>query len=238
MSWVFLGIFLIIGIVVGVFLKPFVGNHVIKFIPGDHRFIDYDIEEETAVSISCKKKKGYPKQRFFKYHPGFTGIMGKFIKKPVTRFLGIEGTAYTWEMKNGEYVDAGSFQDVLRAIWGEDFWDYVPEEQKNLLEDKKIKVTIGLDESPLTPEGYRPISEEDIKQEEDRVASRTFWSEHGAQIRGYLINLFLAGGTGFGIALALQILGILDMAPAPAPSPSPPPEVAAQIVAILGRILP
>lgn len=213
LSWVFLGLFLILGVLLGVFLRPWMGNQVQKFIPADHRFIDLDIDEETAVSVQCKKKKGMPLQRFFKLHPGFTGIVGRFLKKPITRYLGIEGTAYTWQIENGRWKKLGGLQDAVRTLWGEDFYATVPERQKDLLEESRIQVTVGLDEAPLSPAGMRTISEEDIKSEEDRRASKVFWEEHKSQQRGFYINMILAAGTGFGIALALQLLGILDVAP-------------------------
>lgn len=225
MSWVFLGLFILIGILIGVFLRPWFGNQVLKFTPADHRFVDLDIEEETAVSVQCKKKKGMPIQRFFKLHPGFTGIVGRFIKKPVTRFLGIEGTAYTWKIELGRWKKLGSLEDAMKTVWGEDFWATVPERQKALCEESRIQVTVGLDEAPLTPAGMRSISEEDIKQEEDRMASKTFWAEHGAKIQGFLINILLAGGTGFGVALFLVMIGIIKM-PTAAPTPAPAEAIA------------
>jgi hypothetical protein len=209
LTWVFMGVFVMIGLLIGLLLRPWMGNQVIKFMPGDHRFIDLNIDEETSVSVQCKKVKGMPIQRFFKLHPGFTGIVGRVIKKPITRYLGIEGTAYTWQIKSGRWEKLGSLGDALRSLWGEDFFNTVPETQKDKVLESRIQVTVGLDESPLTPEGMRSISEEDIKQEEDRQASKTFWQEHGAQMKGFFINLFLAGGTGFGIALFLMFIGII-----------------------------
>lgn len=209
MTWVFMGVFIMVGLLIGLLLRPWMGNQVIKFMPGDHRFIDLSIDEETSVSVQCKKLKGMPIQRFFKLHPGFTGIVGRFVKKPITRYLGMEGTAYTWQIKSGRYEKLGGLAEALRTVWGEDFFSTVPETQKQKLVESRIQVTVGLDESPLTPEGMRSISEEDIKQEEDRQASKTFWEEHGSQMKGWIINLILAGGTGFGIALALELLGIL-----------------------------
>lgn len=208
-SWVMLGIFTGLGILVGLFLRPWVGNQVIKFIPADHRFIDLGIEEETSISIQCEKKKGMPPQRFFKLNPGFTGIVGKFLKKPITRYLGMEGTAYTWKIDAGSHHNLGGLGEAVRSVWGEDFWATVPEKQRDLLTESRISVTVELDKAPLTPAGMRSISEEDIKQEEDRRASQTFWEEHQGQMKGFFINMLLGIGTGFGICAALVLLGII-----------------------------
>ncbi len=236
MSWVFMGLFVMAGLLIGLFLRPWMGNQVIKFLPADHRFIDLGIEEETAVSVQCKKIKGMPLQRFYKLHPGFTGIVGRFIKKPITRYLGIEGTAYTWQIESGRWKKLGSLGKAVSTIWGDEFWSTVPETQKKKLEESRIQVTVGLDESPLTPAGLRTVSEEDIKQEEDRMASKTFWEEHGAQMKGFFINLFLAGGFGFGIALLLMAIGIIKFDTVVVAAPPAAPAVngtAAHIVAAL-----
>ena len=230
-SWIFLGIFTGLGLLIGLFLRPWVGNQVIKFIPADHRFIDLGIEEETSISIQCDKKKGMPPQRFFKLNPGYTGIVGRFLKKPITRYLGMEGTAYTWSLDAGTYHKMGSLGDAVRATWGEDFWATVPEHQKDLLTESRISVTVGLDAAPLTPAGMRSISEEDIKQEEDRRASQTFWEEHQSQMKGYFINLLLGIGTGFGICAALVLLGVISLpTPAAAPAAQPVADATAQII--------
>jgi hypothetical protein len=211
MSWVFMGMFIMIGLLIGLFLRPWIGNQVIKFSVANHTFNDLDIDEETAISVQCKKKKGMPLQRFFKLHPGFTGIRGRFIKKPVTVYLGHEGTAYTWQIKSGKWLQLGSLGDALKTVWGSEFYDTIPERQVKMIEESRIQVTVGLDEAPLTPESMRPISEEDIKQEEDRQASKTFWEQHKGQMKGWIVNLILAGGTGFGIACLLMLIGLLKM---------------------------
>jgi hypothetical protein len=208
-SWVFIGIFLGLGVLIGVFLRPFVGNQVIKFSPDNHTFRDFNIDEETAISIYCDKVKGIPPQRFFKTNPGYTGIVGRFLKKPITRYLGMEGTAYTWELQNGEWIELGTLANAVRTLWGEEFWGTVPENQQELLETSKINVTVELDKSPLTPEGMRSISEEDIQSEEDRKAAETFWQERQHAQRGFYINMLLAGGTGFAVCSALVLLGLI-----------------------------
>lgn len=234
LTWVFLAMFFIIGILAGVFLRPWMGNQVQKFIPADHRFIDLDIDEETAISVQCKKKKGMPIQRFFKLNPGFTGIVGRFLKKPITRYLGIEGTAYTWRVEQGRWKKLGFLADAVKVVWGGEFWASVPPRQKEKLEESRIQVTVGLDEAPLTPAGMRSISEEDIKSEEDRRASKVFWEEHKSQQRGFYINLILAAGTGFGIALALQLLGILDISQ---PVQQPAQQVVNQTAQVIGALI-
>lgn len=230
-------IFLLIGLLGGIFLRPWFGNQVIKLIEREFRFVDLDIEEESAVSIECKDKKGMPPQKYFKYRPGYTGIVGKFLKKPVTRFFGREGTAYTWQMENGvkKIIDAykgtgkgeidlgnetGTLAAAVQTVWGSEFYSAVPAKQKKLLEDSNIGITVQLEQGPLTPQNFHPISEEDIKTEEDRKASETFWEGKKTLVKGQWIQWMFIFVAGFGVACALMIIGILRI---PSGESTPPP---------------
>jgi hypothetical protein len=226
---VFFLVFILVGILLGIFLRPMVGNRVLKLDPSEHRYHELDIYEETAISIECVDKKGMPPQRFFKHHPGFVGTSGKFLKKTVTLFLGRTGTAYTWRMEQGMWKCLGNLAEAVRTVWGEAFYETVPDDQKKLLEDSKVNVTVGLAEEPLTPSGMRPVSEEDIHKEEDRSASRTFWKERFAKDKSLYINIILAAGLGFGICAALFLLGIFKtpVVYVPIPSNGTTPETAA-----------
>jgi hypothetical protein len=57
----------------------------------------------------------------------------------------------------------------------------------------------------------RPISEENIKTEEDRKAAQLFFEGKKKEDRGAWINLILAGVAGFGVAAVLMVLGILKI---------------------------
>lgn len=218
MNVVMVLIFLCVGIIVGVLLKPWFGNQVIKLIPREHRFVDFDIEEETACSITCKQKKGMPPQRFYKHQPGYTGIVGMVLKKPITRFFGKEGTAYTWSIgNNSEPKIKIPLSETLKVILSEEFYNQIPPKQQEILSNSKVDVIVDVDEG-LTPENHRSVSEEDIKREEDREAAKTFWKGKTVNERSQFISLLITGIAGFGIACALEILGILRIS-------TPPPTV-------------
>lgn len=231
---VLFGVFILVGILLGIFLRPFFGNQVLKLHTKDHRLDELDIDEETAISIECKKRKGMPPQRFFKWQPGFTGIAGRFIKKPKTVYLAAEGTAYTQRMKGGDV--RMRLAEAIRTLWGEAFCSTIPQKQAQLLEDSRIGVTVNIAEE-LTPKGMRTISEEDIKSEEDRKAAETLWEGKEKKDKGQLINLFLAGGTGAAVVFALFMLGILKtpviVVPAP-PVNGTAPNVILTILSYLG----
>ena len=198
-----------------------------KLIPRDKRFIDFNVSRENAFSVECEAKKGFPPQRFIKYKPGWSGQVGRFMKRGITRFLGLEGTAYTCEIEQGETITlkqkkgknpreitisnaihVGSLADALKTIWGTRFYNQVPEAKRITLEEGKVNVIVGL-EDVKTPEGFKEITEEAIKQEEDRLAAETWWQGKKQADKGTWLQYIFIAGFGFGVALALQILGVL-----------------------------
>jgi len=200
-------LFILVGVLIGLLLKPKAKDQVMKIIERDKRFIDFNITQENAFSLECERKKGFPPQRFLKVSPGFTGQVGRFLKRGVTRFIGKEGTAYTWKTQSSK-VKIGSLAKALRGLWGKKFYDQVPEVKRKQLEESKISVTVDIDPG-LTPKGYKPASEEDIKQEQDRLAAETWWEGKKQADKGTWLQYLFIAGFGFGVALALQILGVL-----------------------------
>jgi len=162
-------IFLLIGIIVGILWRPGWANRVIKFMPREYRYVEFPIEHEYAMSI-----------------------------RPSTIFLAKEGTAYTWSLQSGKDIKIGKLSDALRTVLGKKFYDLMPEEAKEKLEESKINVTIDLEEGS-TPEGFRPISEEEILREEDRKAAETYWAGKKEAERGAILNTIITILAGVGI---------------------------------------
>jgi len=145
--------------------------------------------------------------------PGYTGIVGRFLKKAVTLYFGKEGTAYTWRLKNKIEEKIGSLADALRIVWGDDFYSVIPEDKRKLVEDSQINVTVNLDDTVLAQDSEGndlPVRrEEDIKTEEDRVAAQTYWEGKAIATRKQWLEYLFIAGFGFGVACALQIIGVL-----------------------------
>lgn len=206
-------LFLLVGILTGLLFKPRAKNRVIKLLPRDKRFLEFNIDEESAVGILCEEKKGHPVHRFIKLFPGYTGIVGRFLKKAVTLYFGKEGTAYTWRVKSKVEEKIGSLADALKDVWGEEFYGVIPEEQRQKVEESQINVTVNLDDTAQAQDSEGndlPVRrEEDIKTEEDRVAAQTYWEGKAIATRKQWLEYLFIAGFGFGVACALQILGVL-----------------------------
>lgn len=203
---VMFGIFLLTGIIIGVLLRPRQGNIVLHLNSDEHRYQELNIETETAVSVECKPRKGSIQKRFFKYAPGFTGMAGRLVKRMRTLYLGKEGTAYTWCMEQEKKIES-TLENTLRTMWGSKFYDLIPDEERDLVEKSKVGVTISL-ETGLTPEGFKQITEDNIKAEEDRQAAKTYWQGKKQELRGETIKMIMYLMAGAGImAIASKVLG-------------------------------
>lgn len=198
-----MGVGVALGILLGMILSRPKKNQVWKIIPGDNRGYDLDVVEENALSLYCEPIGTLPPQRFMKYRPGFTTEIkrrfGRLMK--ITRHIGREGTAYTQRFEAGILKNI-RLSDTLKVLWGESY-QLIPKELLPAIEESKIGVTIRLEDDPLTPENLKVLSEENIKTEEDRKASETFWKGRASALRGATVQNFAWIGFGFGICFVI-----------------------------------
>ena len=103
--------------------------------------------------------------------------------------------------------ELGSLENCLVTLWGKDFYGEIPEQNRKLIEGNKILVTVEL-ESGLTPEGYSPVSEEDINEEQDRNAARIFGRALQPGARQELYKGFLWATLGMLLAFIAFNFGI------------------------------
>jgi hypothetical protein len=179
-NWIMLVIFLLVGMIIAILLYPRTGkDRVLKLDVDGKRFVELPIVEESSLTLECEAPKGMPEQRFWKYWPGYTGIVGRFLKRPATVFLGRMGNAFTWKTSAKDVPM--SLKDALFSLWGEVFYAQIPEAQRLLIEQAQIGVTVALDETKAPtikdPEKgtERVLTEEDIWVEQDRQAAKTWW---------------------------------------------------------------
>ncbi|MHA1829053.1 MAG: hypothetical protein ACTSX6_10460 [Candidatus Heimdallarchaeaceae archaeon] len=211
-------LFLVLGVFVGVFIRPTPKNQVLYIRERDGRGEEYDISKEDAVSLETKTN---PPLRFFKYGRSYVfkvrSALGKV--KTFARFFGKEGTAYTWRLLGFSgtkenpvkiNLEFPSLEDAVKFRWGEEFYNTVPEEMKRKLQEDKVLVTVDL-EPGIVPAGYQPITESVIlnKADED-MASLIARGVKGA-IKFGALNYIPWIGTGIAIGLALVGLGLIKL---------------------------
>lgn len=105
----FTGMFIAVGVLVGYVYQPSPKNQVLYCREKDGRGEQYDIQNEDAISLVTKTN---PALRFFKYGKSYVFTISRKLGKArkVARFIGKEGTAYTWRLMGFEKVPT-KFED-------------------------------------------------------------------------------------------------------------------------------
>lgn len=155
------------GAVLVTSLKP--EKRVELLRPRDSRGKILTVVEETDIGLTCKPSGGVT-YRFIKAGRGWTySVRGKMI----TKFFGIEGTAYTGIIKGDDIVNV-SVSEFLRFVWHDKFYDAIPAQQRQAIESDVHGITIEvqkIDEDSLGLPTLRPV---DIHDEDESVMIRRF----------------------------------------------------------------
>lgn len=122
-----------------------------------------------------------------------------------------------WETEKIE-MSFETLEEAVKYRWGESFYRTVPENRKMQLQDLEMLVTVELEEG-YTPEGFKPITEEQIYDKaNERVAE--IWSVKArSAIKQPVVQYIAWMGCGVAIGLALVYLGLMKP-PASTPSAS------------------
>ncbi len=156
--------------------KPVIRVDLLR--PRDRRGVTLKVIEETDLGLFCKKYKGVT-HRFIKVGSAWMFHEGG---RAVTKFLGLEGTAYTALLEDSPAITNMPVSDYLRdIIWDKEFYDEIPDEQRQALEKDVIGVTIEIKEVVTEGTNLPPLSGEDIFDEEDSLVIKSI-AKSGAQV--------------------------------------------------------
>jgi len=119
-------------------------KQVLLLRPRDKRGIEVPIERESDTIIECKDIDGVAR-RFVKAGGAWTFTIGRRI---VTRFLALEGTAYTAILKNKNKVEVPIYE-ALQGLWGKKFYNEIPKNKRTALEKSRWGLTVEVEPIPL-----------------------------------------------------------------------------------------
>ena len=196
--------FLLIGSIIMYILFPLLGaaTRILYCRERDGRGSDLAVKLEDEIRLDTTNNI-----RFFKHGRSyaFTGVMNRL--KSV--FFAKEGTAYTSKLEgfSGTEDEPTMLELEFPTVWeavrlklGDDFLKPFPEEQKKLLQDEKFLITVGL-EPGLTPEGYKPATEQDIADKGKRDMAKLLGEAAKMALHGGMIDK--VPWIGMGVALGL-----------------------------------
>jgi hypothetical protein len=188
---------------------------IYNFGESDRRLDEVKATGESPKGLRRDNKRN--PQRWFKWKPAFLKVG---INRQTT-YLAKRGTAYTWNIENGENIKLGSFWDALNVLWSspeqQKLITKIPQTEQQLLRNNSIYVTVDLDpgyKPPADKDGkeFQAITEEDLATEGDREMARIFAEGAQGARKTQIIPLLLALGSGGMIAtLAYGLLGWLHI---------------------------
>jgi len=197
-------LFLLLGGIFMYILFPLFGSatRILYCRERDGRGSDLAVKDEDEIRLDTTNNI-----RFFKHGRSysFTGMMNRL--KVI--YFGKEGTAYTAKLLgfsgtpgvptkiNLEYP---TVWEAVRHKLGDDFLRPFPEAQRKLLQDEKFLVTVGL-EPGLTPEGYKPATEQDIADKGKRDMAKLLGEAAKSALHGGIIDK--VPWIGMGVAIGL-----------------------------------
>ncbi len=183
----------------------------------DRRMDEITVTGETPKGLRRDSKKN--PHRWCKYKPAFLCVKGGQRR---TTYFAKRGSAYTWNLMDGEEVRIGSFWDALNTLWSapeqQKLITKIPEREAQLLRNNQIWVTVDLEagyKPPASnPDGkeFQAITEEDLATEGDKEMARIFAEGAKGATRTPIIPILLAlGSGGLLITLAFGLLGWLHI---------------------------
>lgn len=168
---------------------------------GERVVIKNDFAETMETEIDRKPCPLF----FWKYHGGYAfNEGGRIIRRSFAR----EGTAYTKDLEGSKNIEV-PLSTALKAKIGEEFYKTIPAEYRNKIENSKILLTVDIEEG-ITPEGYSPMSSEDIYAEGDRKAARIYNKEMTAEeksAKSRLFDILLGAMLASTIVLLMVLMG-------------------------------
>jgi len=203
-------VFLLLGSIFMYILFPLFGSatRILYCRERDGRGTDLAVKLEDEVRLDTTNNV-----RFFKHGRSyaFTGMMNRL--KSI--FFAKEGTAYTAKLEgfSGTEEEPTMINLEFPTVWeavrnrlGDAFLRPFPEEQKKKLMDHKFLVTVGL-EPGLTPEGYKPATEQDIEDKGSRDMARLLGEAAKMALHGGMIDKvpWIGMGVAIGLVAAMAL---------------------------------
>lgn len=179
-------------------------THVLLIGDEERRLDTVYINRETPTTLSSYDRK--QPRRFFKL---FAGYIESRRGKRILNYIGKRGTAYTWRIAAypAKEFRIGSLWDAINLVWDKALIDKIPEAAQAQLKTSDVYVTVQI-AGGLTPEGYKPITEETIISEGDRIMAEEFAKASKTANKPNIMFVLLALGSG-GL-LTVFILGLLN----------------------------
>jgi hypothetical protein len=195
-------VFVLAGIALWMQIKPV--KKILYFSPEEHTGEEFIVEQTTPAFLHTKKKGGL-RYRFIRYRDAYQFQLGM---RSVTRWLATKGTAYAKKLESGELGEYTLYK-VMESVWSKDVVENLQDDIKQKLIESEIMITVKVEEQQ-TPEGYKPLTELNIKKESDGEMAKLFGDNIRKEFhREDWIRTIALLGAGVAIAYVAQAMGII-----------------------------
>lgn len=143
--------------------KAKVNKEIMFLRPRDKRGERLDITKETDRSVICERST--PVHRFIKVGPAYVFKDGG---RTSVRFIGLEGSAYTAQLKEEKSVKV-SVVDFLQTLWGSKIYEALPKKMRDAIEHDVIGITVEPQKIDAESHGLDKLSSDDVNDESDAV---------------------------------------------------------------------
>ena len=144
-------------------------REVLHLRPRDKRGEKLKVSDETDLAVICKRKNNSV-NRYFK--KGCAWVFNE-SGRMVTKFFGMEGTAYTAVARGDEQVKV-SVSEFLRTTWGESFYAQIPEDQRRDVETDVVGITVEVESIDVDEEDLINLTSDQINDEDDSMMLKKF----------------------------------------------------------------
>ncbi len=164
-------------------------KEVLHLRPRDKRGESLTISDETDLGLICKKKRGGGVNRYIKRGSGW---VFNEAGRMVTRFFGIEGSAYTAYAKEGNEITDITIPQYLRFLWTDKFYEMVPAEKRRAIESDVIGMTIAPKAVNYEAEDLPHLTTDMINDEDDSRMLQKFVESNQPKTSADMMRLIFA----------------------------------------------
>ena len=165
-------VLILLGSIVYYFIRRYKAITYVELLrPRDGRGKKFEVDYETDVGLKCKKTKGLT-PKFIKIGRGW---LFNERGKSITKFFGIEGTAYTAtiDIENEKPIKM-KIEAFLRWVWGDKFYNSIPSTQRDTIEKSTWGLTIDPVKIDEEEHNLETLPMESVHDEADAIVLNAY----------------------------------------------------------------
>ena len=176
-------------------------KEVLFLRPRDKRGEKMIVTKETDTALICGRTN--PVHRFIKVGPGYEFSEGG---KLTTKFIGIEGTAYT-AIHTGDKETRVSVPEFLKAAWGKKVYKVLPKKLRNSIEKENFGIIVVPTKINEDEYDLPTLTADDVNDEGDSIVLSRLAQAQKQDTKQQMYQLLIGVLLGMGLMAMMQNIG-------------------------------